>query len=302
MWRRLMPTNRRTIGVRTRTPTNESAPYMSRTRFAPLIVFVALLAFGTTGCGNDHADPSRTDVERSSPTEFSATVAAPVDDPSRPSPSTALSCSGEGAIPVLFLAGARDPVAVWDRLVDQLGDDVRACRFDPTGIGASPEPDQPVTPTRRAEALDAALTSAEIDVPVVLVAHSLGGRTARRFGTSHPDRLAGAVLLDPTTRLALLSLREDLVGDGWDPDATIADAEAPSVWPDVPLIVLSHDPALMALGSEAVEALWTEGQEEYLALSPSSRREVVVGSGHYIYRDALGAVAEAIHEIVAAAG
>ena len=135
-----MPTNRRTIGVRTRTPTNESAPYMSRTRFAPLIVFVSLLAFGTTGCGNDHADPSRTDVERSSPTEFPATVAAPVDDPSRPSPSTALSCSGEGAIPVVFLAGARDPVAVWDRLVDQLGDDVRACRFDPTGIGASPEP------------------------------------------------------------------------------------------------------------------------------------------------------------------
>lgn len=275
---------------------------MNRIRFAPLIVFISLLGFVTTGCAKDDSRTSRTAVERSAPAELPATVDAPVNDPSRASPSTALSCSGEGAIPVVFLAGARDPLAVWDGLVDQLGDDVRACRFDPPGIDANPEPDQPVTPARRAAALDAALTSAGIDAPVVLVAHSLGGLTARTFGATHPDRLAGAVLLDPTTRLALLSLREELVDDGWDPDATIADAGAQSVWPDVPLIVLSHDPALMALGSEAVEALWTEGQEEYLALSPSSRREVVVGSSHYIYRDAVGAVAEAIHETVAAAG
>ncbi len=106
-------------------------------------------------------------------------------------------CEGNGSIPVILLAGGTDPHTVWDDLVDALGSDVLTCRFNPPGIGPSDAPSSPTTASERADVLAQTLNAAGLNQPVVLVAHSLGGQTARQFGARHPDMLAGAVLLDP---------------------------------------------------------------------------------------------------------
>lgn len=206
-----------------------------------------------------------------------------------------LVCSGHGATPVVLMAGGNDPPSVWDELVATLGDSVLACRFDPSAMTTG------ITASRRAEALGDALLSSALTGPVVLVGHSLGGLTVRQFGVLHPEQLAGAVMLDSTTPLALLSLEPDLADLGWDVPTTLADANADAPWPAVPLRVLAHDPALLTLGSDTIEELWTAGQQHYAAMSPLGEYEAVAGSGHYVYLDAVERVASAINGVLAVA-
>ena len=155
----------------------------------------------------------------------------------------------------------------------------------------------PTTPGEVADTLAAALDASGLDGPFVFVGHSLAGPTVRQLGATHPELLAGAVLLDPTTKMAFAAVRSDLEQTGWDYDATVAEANAPVTWPDVTLVVLSHDPALLSIGPEAVEQLWTEGQQEYAALTPDGTQEAVTGSSHYVYRDAPDRVVEAIGSV-----
>jgi pimeloyl-ACP methyl ester carboxylesterase len=206
-----------------------------------------------------------------------------------------LLCAGAGQTPVVLLAGGVDPPTVWDDIVAALGDGVLTCRFDAAAITSD------ITPSIRAEALSAALDGSGMRGPFVLVGHSLGGLTVRQFGAAHPDQLGGVVLLDATTPMALLSAQADLAGLGWDVATMQADAEAPVTWPDVPLEVLAHDPATLTMGSEALETLWTQGQQLYATLTPLGHYEIVPHSGHFIYVDAVDRVVSAINDVVASA-
>ena len=204
-----------------------------------------------------------------------------------------LACEGRGDTPVVLLAGGIDPVSTWDGLVGKLGEDTLVCRAAFTTTSGAPGP-APITGTRRADALAAALTSSDLAPPYVLVGHSLGGLTVREFGARHGELLGGALLIDPTTPLVLRAIRDDLSGWGWDVDAIEASADADVTWPPVPLVVLSHDPATKTVGPKAVEDLWTEGQRAYAELSPLGRQESIAGAGHYVYLDAPDRVVEAI--------
>jgi pimeloyl-ACP methyl ester carboxylesterase len=281
------------------------APAGSRWRGLALLAALAVVS-GTVACGSDGSDTSAdrtTTTSRGSDGE-PATTSEPITSAPRSSSyvidgrTVSMPCEGEGSIPVVLHAGGTDPHSVWDDLVAALGPDVLTCRFDAPGVGDSDPPAAPVTASARADALDATLTAAGLDGQVVLVAHSLAGQTARQLGSRHPERLAGAVLLDPTTRVVMHALHADLTADGWDAVAAEAEADAEVAWPVIPLVVLSHDPALGVLGPPVVEELWTEGQAEYAALSAASRHEVVTGSGHYLHRDATPVVAAAILEVL----
>ncbi len=187
-----------------------------------------------------------------------------------------LVCKGSGPMPIIFIAGPEDSIARWDVLVDDLGQQALACRFaPPTG------PDAPLaTPTRQADALSQTLDASGLRGPHVLVAHSLGSITVRRFGDRHPDQLAAALLLDGTTPTALLGLDEELTEAGWDPDPTRADAEAPASWPDVPLTVFARapTPALRGRGPAIADFL-TAGPQYYLSLTDDARLVQVEGTG-----------------------
>ena len=206
-----------------------------------------------------------------------------------------LLCAGSGDTPVILLAGGNDPPSVWNELVAGLGDSTLTCRFDPTVAPSG------MTPSKRADALSAALTASGMPGPYVLVGHSLGGLTVRQFGAAHPEQLAGAVLLDATTPNAMQSVHAELEAAGWDAATTQSDADEPVAWPPVPLRVLAHDPSLLTLGSEEAEALWTEGQQAYASLSPLGQYEAVAGSGHFVYVDVADDVVAAIDAVVAEA-
>lgn len=263
-----------------------------------VIAMAALLAFATFSGAGCSSDADRTAAVASTvPTETTARHPAAANRrlvaPHRSNFDTeigtvGLPCQGTGKVPVVLVAGTDDPITRWDRLVEDAGQEVLLCRFDPSSTRGR------ATPKARADALSSALEQSGLPAPYVLVGHSLGGLTVRRFGVDHRDQLGAALLLDPTTPLALRSLRA-LLSDDWEVAATQADADEPVTWADVPLLVLSHDPATTALGlGPAAERAWTEGQRHYAELSPSGQFEQVPDAGHYIDHDAMNRVIHAI--------
>lgn len=260
------------------------------------VVAVVAVAIGVSACTGSSTDGSSTETTAVSTSARESVIVAPDAETFEVEDGTAtLACQGAGLMPVILIAGIGDPIDRWDAVVDDLGQGVLACRFaPPTG------PDIPLaTPARNADALSQTLDASGLPGPYLLVAHYLGGLTARRFGDRHPDKLGAALFLDATTPTALLSVHNDLTAAGWDAAATQADSEAPASWPDVPLTVFAHDPAGEPLGlGPDVERLWSEGQRTYITLTDDAHFEQVDGAGHYIDLDRTRRVTNEIIELV----
>lgn len=260
-------------------------------------ISVTALVVGACSSGVSEGSASTT----SAPVEAETTprLVAPKDSSfSTAMGSVRLACQGSGPVPVVLIAGTDDPIQRWDDLVSDLGQEVLVCRFDADAAALDGPLAGTITPERRAGALAEALRASGLPPPYVLVGHSLGGLTVRRFGTEHGDLLGGALLLDPTTPLALAYLDRLLDQLGWDVAGTREDALTPAPWPDVALTVLSHDPTEVPFGDPVEENLWTKGQHDYGKLTPEARVEAVPGSGHYVDRDAPERVTCAIDDLV----
>jgi pimeloyl-ACP methyl ester carboxylesterase len=98
---------------------------------------------------------------------------------------------------VLALHGWARSGADFDAVLDGLD----AVALDLPGFGATPEPPEPWTSARYAEAVAGALP--EIGRPLVVIGHSFGGRVALHLAARWPDLVAGLVLTGvPIYRLA----------------------------------------------------------------------------------------------------
>ncbi|HJK96728.1 MAG TPA: alpha/beta hydrolase [Polyangiaceae bacterium LLY-WYZ-14_1] len=202
---------------------------------------------------------------------------------------TSMRCRGRGDTPVVFLAGGADPGDTWDDVIEDLGPDVLTCVYDRPGVGQSDALDALVTPQAVADVLGDTLDAADVANGALLVGHSLGGLTLRLYGADRSDMLAGALFLDPTVPDPEDTILADELDDlGWDAAATVAQGAAVTRWPsDVPLTVLSHDPALaVSTGtwSEADQVRWSAGQRDYGMLTPSGTQRDVSDATHYVYR------------------
>jgi esterase len=113
-------------------------------------------------------------------------------------PITRTRANTAGAPTVLLIHGFLDDASVWDGLVDSLGGEVAAVRYDLPGFG-----------TRSGSAVDASAVTLEslaaeagdivtgIDGPVIVVGQSLGAQVAELVAAQHPDQVHGLVLLTP---------------------------------------------------------------------------------------------------------
>lgn len=109
-----------------------------------------------------------------------------------------LHCMGNGRPTVVFESGLSDWSNTWALIQPAVARTTRACSYDRPGMGYSDPASTPRTPAAVVEDLATLLDRAGIEAPVVLVGHSLGGFYAKLFAVTHPDRVAGLVLVDPT--------------------------------------------------------------------------------------------------------
>jgi pimeloyl-ACP methyl ester carboxylesterase len=108
-----------------------------------------------------------------------------------------LSCLGHGSPIVLFDSGQGDSTLVWRLVQSEVAKITRACAYDRAGIGFS-DPRSGESDAKAAVAdLHSLLRAAQIKTPILYVAHSLAGLFAVLLEATHPDDLAGAVLVEP---------------------------------------------------------------------------------------------------------
>ena len=147
---------------------------------------LALLAPAGRSISAQHATPAASPTPR-----FTQTVTV---DGRR----LGLTCAGSGSPTVVLVGGGRRPAEdVWPTILDAISPVTRVCAFDRAGLGASdPQPHSPQTAADVVADLHAALAAAGETGPFVPVGFSLGGLFVRLYASSHPDAVAGLVLVD----------------------------------------------------------------------------------------------------------
>ena len=109
-----------------------------------------------------------------------------------------LYCAGTGSPTVVFDSGLSDWSATWALIQPAVATRTRACSYDRAGMGYSDPATRAPTPANAVRDVHALLAKAGIDTPLVLVGHSLGGFNMKLYAATHPDQVAGLVLVDPS--------------------------------------------------------------------------------------------------------
>ncbi|MGA7283263.1 MAG: alpha/beta hydrolase [Candidatus Cybelea sp.] len=105
-------------------------------------------------------------------------------------------CMGSGTPAVIFDQGWGDWSPAWAVVQPQVATFTRACSYDRAGYGFSESGPMPRTSVRIADELHAALHSAGISPPYVLVAAAFGSYDLRAFADRYMPEVAGIVLSD----------------------------------------------------------------------------------------------------------
>jgi esterase len=113
-------------------------------------------------------------------------------------PITRTPASTAGAPTVLLIHGFLDDATVWDGLVDCLGGEVGAVRYDLPGFGGRRgSVEEARATTLESLAAEAGGIVRGIGGLVMVVGQSLGTQVAELVAAQHPDRVRGLVLLTP---------------------------------------------------------------------------------------------------------
>ena len=99
---------------------------------------------------------------------------------------------------VLLIHGFLDDASIWEGLVDRLGGEVGAVRYDLPGFGARVgSVEEARGATLESLAAEAGEIVEGIDGPVIVVGQSLGTQVAELVAARHQHRVRGLVLLTP---------------------------------------------------------------------------------------------------------
>jgi pimeloyl-ACP methyl ester carboxylesterase len=107
-----------------------------------------------------------------------------------------LNCQGSGQPLVLLESGLSGWSQDWALVQPQLARQTTVCSYDRAGYAWSDESPAPRTGLLAVEDLRTLLRAAGLQGPVVVVGHSWGGMLAQMLAQTHPDEVAGLVLVD----------------------------------------------------------------------------------------------------------
>jgi len=309
----------------------------------PVLGLVALLLVAPIPAVAQSATPAA-----ASPVAASGDFAGLVDIGGR---NMYLECRGEGGPTVVLEAGYGNAGAIWDQAA--LGPDsdktavlpgvaafTRVCAYDRPGAQSPPSRSDPVPQPRTIAAvvadLHALLAAAGEPGPYVLVGHSLGGLMVRLYAATHPDEVAGLVLVDPSVegqearfraaltpeQAAALAALQNAAAEG-DPaferygpagigieeaGEAVRAAAAASPFAGKPLVLVTHGvpmgsdlpPGLLPPGFpwDALDRVFSELHRGLVAATPGARLVVAAESGHYVQLDQPDLVIEAVRHVV----
>ncbi|MDH6705286.1 pimeloyl-ACP methyl ester carboxylesterase [Kitasatospora sp. MAA19] len=228
-----------------------------------------------------------------------------------------------GRLPAIVLdAGGGLDASYWNKLAPELAKNTgsEVITYDRTGEGKSDDAPGPWKAQNAAADLAAGLTQLGITKNVVLVSHSLAGEIATAFVQQHPDRIAGAVLVDAnlpqfftdseTAKLVaantpqLDALRQapqtratrQLLAEAAD-YGPVHLAYHKLVWPrSVPATAIVSSQTPFPTPDDA--QLWRQAQQDFVDAAPNRHLVVAENSSHDIPTDRPDVVINAVQDMV----
>jgi len=249
-------------------------------------------------------------------------------------------CSGSGTPSVILETGLGGTAADWGLVQPEVAKFTSVCSYDRAGMGYSDPGPTPRTLARINGELTQLLDRAGVIGPVVLAGASIGGLSARLLASEHPDRVAGLVLIDPSSEdeaphlppiapyvalyssLGIFRLRGVTFGPppASLPSATRRFAEATSRRTSAYTTTLDEMthlpeglaeakatrrplaiPLVVVTAGQGSDTAWFESQRGQALLSSRGSQLVAVNSGHCIAVGQLDLVIRAIQSVVDAA-
>jgi pimeloyl-ACP methyl ester carboxylesterase len=98
---------------------------------------------------------------------------------------------------VILESGISGTSLSWEPVQDRAAAFARVLSYDRAGLGWSQPPTQSRSLDHLVAELRAALQSANIPTPFILVGHSFGGLIVKHFAAQHPSEVKALVLVDP---------------------------------------------------------------------------------------------------------
>jgi pimeloyl-ACP methyl ester carboxylesterase len=220
-----------------------------------------------------------------------------------------------GAATVVFESGLGEDWTHWDEVASEVARHTRIFAYSRPGTGASGPVTNSRDPKTIVEELRALLAARRCAPPYLIVGHSMGGTYMELFAKSHPEEVAGVVLVDPRHRDFL----DACTGAGLPLDtcgipesvletqsaATIAEYHAFTAASDqmraagpfgsYPVRVLT---ATNHPWSVAQESLWESMLASLAAEAVDGQQIIVKGAGHHIQLDRPDVVVNAILSIL----
>ena len=110
-----------------------------------------------------------------------------------------LVCVGQGGPTVILTMGAGGWSIGWIKVASAIARTTRVCSWDRPGNGFSDASPHPLDLADNVTDLEATLKRAGIEGPLVLVGASAGSLESLIFADRHRGRVAGMVLVDPSS-------------------------------------------------------------------------------------------------------
>lgn len=308
-------------------------------RAAYVAVVTALL---TAGCAAGDDEPRQAGTQDASDASGDADPLAgsskQIDIGGR---SLHLQCWGD-AVPgeptVLLIAGDGPPASSWAPMAGEFAaEGHHLCAYDRAGVGRSdPSPEAGRTTEDQVTDLIALLDAADLQEPVVVVAHSRGSLPAVGLVARAPERVVGSVLVDPHPPRLSAAQRAALPAESPDESPEVADErrylddvvfdpaqnaehlllaasdeevaamldEPGPIFGDLPVVVLESPPLPYLPGlpleyHEVTVAAISDGHREFAAESTRGTLIEVDDTGHDIHLDRPDIVIDAIRDVLA---
>jgi pimeloyl-ACP methyl ester carboxylesterase len=224
--------------------------------------------------------------------------------------------AGSGDATVVFESGFGNDWTPWQTVANEVAMDARVFAYSRPGYGQSEPSDEPRDATHIVEELRTLLTAHEYAPPYILVGHSFGGAYMELFAKTHPDEVAGLVLVDPRHRdftatcedsgytgctippslvAALPRVQMDELAGFAEISDEISAAGSFGTYPVRVLTATSHGFA------PEVEALWVAMLGSLAAEAAHGEQQIFTGAGHSLELERPRDVAAAVLEMVSAA-
>ena len=285
-----------------------------------------LAALSLTACGGSGDEPSADD---SSSSLAASSPSAPTDPESEATPSTGpvdvggrsvfLECQGSGSPTVVLEAGLTGDTRTWEQVVPAIASETRVCAYDRANVGQSDPAPTPRSAQDMVEDLDAVLSAAGEDSPYVLVGFSFGGLVSQLYAASHPDDVAGLVLVEAThpdendvfwSHLRPAQVAEDRAfmeenPEGVDLLASFAQAQGASALPRVPLVVVTAGRSEgwpPGWDAKLFDRLRAQQQRQLAGLVPGGEQVIAEHSGHNVPQEQPEVVITAIETVLTEVG